>query len=234
MPHLVERVACGGSLPQATIPRRRTSGRLSCQLEHQCPNDGGSGLDLSNDRTGKMSHPIPVTSARTRLSRPGPRAPRPHHPTGYARRCCRAARSPAGQRHPRTGARDRAPRPRTCGRSVPAPPAWPPSRSPGSPVQLSAHPRSQPPAREITETAGPDVKMHAGLSSARQARTRYCRGPSVAVRGRPVVHTTRPGGQTPSAICPWPPRHSDPQRHAAGQRRNGPHSRELTASGPFP
>jgi hypothetical protein len=39
------------------------------------------------------------------------------------------------------------------------------------------------------------------------------RGPSVAVRGKPTVHTGRPGGWTPSAICPWTPRHSGLQRY---------------------
>jgi hypothetical protein len=29
---------------------------------------------------------------------------------------------------------------------------------------------------------------------------------------QPTVHTDRPGGRTPSAICPWTPRHSAPQR----------------------
>jgi hypothetical protein len=41
--------------------------------------------------------------------------------------------------------------------------------------------------------------MHARLSGSRQARTRDRRGPSVAVRGKPTVHTDRPRGRTPSA-----------------------------------
>ena len=41
--------------------------------------------------------------------------------------------------------------------------------------------------------------MHARLSGSRQAGTRDRRGPSVAVRGKPTVHTDRPGGRTPSA-----------------------------------
>ena len=36
---------------------------------------------------------------------------------------------------------------------------------------------------------------------------------SVAVRGKPTVHTDRPGGRTPPAICPWTPRHGDLQRY---------------------
>ena len=40
--------------------------------------------------------------------------------------------------------------------------------------------------------------MHARLSGSRQAGTRCQRGPSVAVRGKPTVHTDRPGGRTPS------------------------------------
>jgi hypothetical protein len=42
--------------------------------------------------------------------------------------------------------------------------------------------------------------MHARLSGARQAGTRDRRGPFVAVRGKPTVHTDRPGGRTPSAM----------------------------------
>jgi hypothetical protein len=30
---------------------------------------------------------------------------------------------------------------------------------------------------------------------------------------QPTVHTDRPDGRTPSAICPWTPRHAGPQRH---------------------
>jgi Protein kinase domain len=44
--------------------------------------------------------------------------------------------------------------------------------------------------------------MHARLSGSRQAGTRDRRGPSMAVRGKPTVHTDRPSGRTPSAICP--------------------------------
>jgi hypothetical protein len=63
--------------------------------------------------------------------------------------------SPAKLRHPRTGARGRAPRRRTRGRPAPAPPARQASRSPGPPAQPSAHPPSRPaPPREITRAAG--------------------------------------------------------------------------------
>ncbi len=55
--------------------------------------------------------------------------------------------------------------------------------------------------------------MHAQLSRTRQAGTCHRRGPSVAVRGKPTVSTDRPGGRTPSAICPWTPRHRDLQRY---------------------
>jgi hypothetical protein len=34
---------------------------------------------------------------------------------------------------------------------------------------------------------------------------------------KPTVHTDRPGGRTPSAICPWTPRHSGPQRYKVTQ-----------------
>jgi hypothetical protein len=158
---------------------------------------------------GAGHHPVPLGM--------GPVAgmpSRPQPPTGYAGHYCRTARSPAGRRHPRTGARDRAPRRRTRGRPAPAPPARPPSRSPGSAVQPSAHPPSPaapPPANHRGRQAG-CTGMHARLSGSRQAGTRDRRGPSVAVRGKPTVRTDRPGGRTPSAICPWTARHRDLQR----------------------
>jgi hypothetical protein len=68
------------------------------------------------------------------------------------------------------------------------------------PIRISAPPRGH-------------TGMHARLSGSRQAETRGRRGPSVAVRGKPTVHTDRPRGRTPSAICPWTPRHSGPRRY---------------------
>ena len=151
---------------------------------------------------------------------------RPLCPTGCAGRYCRTARSPARRRHPRRGTRDRAPRLRTRGRPVPAPPVRQLSRSPGSPAQPSAHPPS--PAAPPRQTPGPPggrTGMHARLSGARQAGTRDRRGPSVAVRGKPTVHTDRPGGRTPSAMCPWTPRHNGPTALQGDTRRD----REETA-----
>ena len=54
---------------------------------------------------------------------------------------------------------------------------------------------------------------------------------------QPTVRTDRPGARIPSAIRPWTPRHSAPQRDKVthhGTEKNGPHSREFPASGPFP
>jgi len=159
--------------------------------------------------------PQSVTSTRT--TPPAGRTATVTVPPAAPDRLCRTLlpnSSPAGRRHPRTGARDRAPRRRTRGRPAPAPPARPPSRSPGSAAQPSAHPPS--PAacpRQITGVGGPCVRMHARLSGLRQAGTRDRRGPSVAVRGKPAVHTDRPSGRTPSAMRPWTPRHSGPQRY---------------------
>ena len=86
---------------------------------------------------------------------------------------------------------------------------------PDPPAQPSAHPPSPAaPPPEITGSRQAGYTgMHARLSGARQAGTRGQRGPSVAVRGKPTVHTDRPGGPTPSAICPWTPRHSGLQRY---------------------
>jgi hypothetical protein len=71
-----------------------------------------------------------------------------------------------------------------------------------------------PPPRQITGAARPGCTgMHARLSGSRQAGARDRRGPSVAVRGKPTVHTDRPRGRTPSAYLPWTPRHSGPRRY---------------------
>ena len=89
---------------------------------------------------------------------------------------------------------------------------------------------------EATGPPGGHTGMHARLSGSRQAGIRDRRGPSVAVRGKPTVHTDRPGGRSPSAICPWTPRHSGPQRYKVthdGTEKNGPLVREFAASGPF-
>ena len=58
----------------------------------------------------------------------------------------------------------------------------------------------------------PATGMHARLSATRQARTRRRRGPSVAVREKPTVRPTVLVAPTPSAIRPWIPQHSGPQR----------------------
>jgi hypothetical protein len=82
-------------------------------------------------------------------------------------------------------------------------------------AQPSAHPPSPAapsPANHRGRQAG-CTGMHARLSGSRQAGTRARRDPSVAVRGKPTVHTDRPRGRTPSAICPWTPRHSGPRRY---------------------
>ena len=133
---------------------------------------------------------------------------------------CRTARSPAGWRHPRTGARDRASRRRTRGRPAPAPPARPAtvtlSRISGPAISAPAFPGRLSPADHRGRQAG-CTGMHARLSGSRQAGTRDRRGPSVAVRGKRTVHTDRPRGRAPSAMCPWTPRHSGRQRSTAVQ-----------------
>ena len=103
-----------------------------------------------------------------------------------------------------------------------------PSAYPPSPVAPS-------PAGHRGRQAG-CTGMHARLSGSRQTGARDRSGQSVAVRGKPTVHTDRPSGRTPSGMCPWTPRHTDPQRYKmtyGETSRKGPHSRESTASGPF-
>jgi hypothetical protein len=105
-------------------------------------------------------------------------------PTGCAGRYCRTARSPAGRRHPRRGTRDRAPRLRTRGRPVPAPPARPPSRSPGSPAQPSAHPPS-PAAPASGKSPGPPGRMYGNARSTQRLTSSRSPRPARPVRGRP-------------------------------------------------
>ena len=71
------------------------------------------------------------------------------------------------------------------------------SRISGPAISAPASPAARP--RRIAGAGRPDVRMHARPSGSRQAGTRDRRGPSVAVRGKPTVHTDRPGGRTPSA-----------------------------------
>jgi len=113
----------------------------------------------------------------------------PADPTGYAGHYCRTARSPAGRRHPRTGARDGAPRRRTCGRPAHAPPDRQASRSPGPPSRPSAHPPfpPAPPQGKATGPPGGHTGMHARLTGSRQAGTRNRRGPSGALLAKPVT-----------------------------------------------
>jgi hypothetical protein len=99
----------------------------------------------------------------------------------------------------------------------------------------STRPSPPPPPRGSHRAAGRthrDARSTQRLTSSRN--TRPVR--SVAVRGKPTVTLTALAARTPSAICPWTPQHSALQRYKVthgGQRRNGPHSREFPASGPF-
>ena len=110
----------------------------------------------------------------------------PASPDRLCRTLLPKARSPARQRHPRTDARDRAPRPRTRGRPACAPPAQQASCSPAPPSRPSAH-SPFPSAPPQGSHRGGHVHMHARLSGSRQAGTRDRRGPSEAVRGRPIT-----------------------------------------------
>jgi hypothetical protein len=119
------------------------------------------------------------------------------------------------QRHPRTDAPGRAPRLRTRGRPAPALPARPatvPLSRTAAPV-IAHHPF--PATRTPGKSAGPradtpgctlDSAVHVKPEQAASAARPW---PSVE---KPTVRTDRPGARTPSAIRPWTPRHSAPQR----------------------
>jgi hypothetical protein len=121
----------------------------------------------------------------------------------------RAASSPHGCPGPSTP-------PTTRGRPAPAPPARPPSRSPGSPAshQRTRLPRPPPPPGK---SPGPPGRMYGNARSTQRLTSSRNTRPARPVRGRPRkadgVHTGRPSGWTPSAICPWTPRRRDLQRY---------------------
>ena len=147
------------------------------QLRHPGPATVG---DLDPD------HAVPGRD-RDRDRLPG------EHPSRCAGRCCRTARSPAGPRHPRTGAPGRAPRRRKRGRPAPAPPAPQASRSPGPPPQSSAQPpfpaRTDPgkcPGRRAD--AHGDARSTRRRASSRDTPPRGRPWPSVET---PTVHTDR-------------------------------------------
>ena len=68
-------------------------------------------------------------------------------------------------------------------------------------------------------------------STQRRMSSRNTR-PTRPVRGKPTVHTDRPGGRTPSAICPWTPRHSGLQRYTVthdGTEKKRPASTRISS-----
>jgi hypothetical protein len=200
-----------GHRPPAALPPPPPRRQARNQLKPRPP----SAPRPARDSSGTPGPLRSVTSTRTRPS-PALTATVTVPPAAPDRLCRTLLpnSSPAGRRHPRTGARDRAPRLRTRGRPAPAPPARPPSRSPGSAAQPSAHPPS--PAARPGKSPGRWADARGcTLNSAAHVKPEHVTGAalSVAVRGKPTVHTDRPGGRTPSAICPWTPRHSALQRY---------------------
>ena len=97
-----------------------------------------------------------------------------------------------------------------AGDPCPLRPARPPSRSPGSPAQPSAHPPS-PAAPAPGKSPGPPGRMYGNARSTQRLTSSRNARPARPVRGKPTVHTDRPSGWTPFAICPWAPRHRDLQ-----------------------
>jgi hypothetical protein len=202
-----------GHSPPATLPppspRRETRNKLKPPAAFRIP---ASTVQLRHLRAAAIGHLHPDMTV------PGPDRDRlAAAPDRLCRTLLPDSSLPAGRRHPRTGARDQAPRRRTRGRPAPAPPARPPSRSPGSAAQPSAPAfPGRPPPRQITGAGRPCVRA-CTLDSAAHVKPELATGaarpwPSVK---QPTVRTDRPGGPTPSAICPWTPRHSGPQRNKA-------------------
>lgn len=118
----------------------------------------------------------------------------------------------AAPRHPRTGAQDRPPR----ARPEPAPPAYPATVTLSRAAPPSAHPPSA--VRPAGDNPKIDRRTAGDAGSARRhtaSRKPRRRGPSVAVRAKPTVHTDRPGARILSAMRPWTPRQDGPQRYKA-------------------
>src|ERR1035441_8526575 len=149
---------------------------------------------VTSTRTGR-----PHTLVTTHLPRPTVTAP-PGRPEPLGRTLMPESpltSNTAASPHGRPG---RAPDLRTPGQAASALHARPPY-GPG-------HHRHQRPARP-----GAGRGCTPGSAAAVEPRTGRPDSPSVAVRGKPTVHADRPSGRTPSAICPWTPRHSGPQRY---------------------
>jgi hypothetical protein len=100
-----------------------------------------------------------------------------------------------------------------------------PHGRPGRAPDLRTPGRPRPPctpghrtARVTTAISAPPVPGPDGMRARAQRRPSSHRRAARATRPwpsvkKPTVHTDRPGGRTPSAICPWTPRHRDLQRY---------------------
>jgi hypothetical protein len=90
---------------------------------------------------------------------------------------------------------------------------------------ISAPPSRRPAPRKQPGSRGGHRGCRPGSAAHVKPETRRRRGPSVAVRGKPTVHTDRPSGRTPSAMRPWTTRHAGPRRDKkthGGTRRKRP------------
>jgi hypothetical protein len=134
--------------------------------------------------------PPPRTSPSSVLTATVTVPPCPQHPTGYAGRCYRTARSPARQHHSRGVPGTERPDCERAGDPRPLRPASVTLSRISNPA-ITAHPPSPAsrPGKSRDRHAG-RTGMHAHLSRPRQAGTRRQRGPSVAVRGKPTVPPT--------------------------------------------
>ena len=226
---------CGGQQPQ-TLPRTP-----------DWPSGAGRTLRLAF-RGPAM--PSAVTACAWRLLTgtgytPGPPpgtdtvhgAPGPGHPPPARRRppChtdrAAASRSPSHRRPSRPGDRTLMPESPLTSNTAASPHGRPGRvpdlRTPGRPRRLArpatVRPRSPPPSAHRPSRGRTGCTP--GPAAAVEPRTGRRGSPSVAVRGKPTVHTDRPGGRTPSAMCPWTPRHRDLQRYKVthdGTRRKRP------------
>ena len=117
-----------------------------------------------------------------------------------------------------------------CERGGDTRPLLPPGHRHALPDRYPSHQRTRPspPSTIPGESHRAAGRTHVDARSTQRltsSRTPSRRGLSVAVRGKPTVHTDRPGARILSAMRPWTPRHRDLQRYKVthgGTRRKRP------------
>jgi hypothetical protein len=200
-------------------PRRQARNELKPAAAFRIPASKGQLRHLRATAIGYLHPDKTVPRADRDRDRPA-RSPRPAIPDTITKKLTsRTASSPHGCPGPSTSptnaraTRARSARPATVTLSRTAVPAI---SAPALP-----RPHHSPGGNHRAGRTHRDARSTQRLTSSRNTRPAR----PVAVRGNPAVHTDRPSGRTPSAMCPWIPRHRDLQRYKVthrGTRRKRP------------